>query len=66
MASILPSATRPDAQPGTLSSRAVVIGSIVGITLLAWAYLAYQSWAMDHMDLVGMAMPGIQDRKSVV
>jgi predicted metal-binding membrane protein len=59
MASIPPSATRRDAQPGTLSSRAVVIGSIVGITLLAWVYLAYQAWAMDHMDLVDMAMPGI-------
>jgi hypothetical protein len=35
MASIPPSATRRDAQPGTVNSRAVVIGSIVGITLLA-------------------------------
>jgi predicted metal-binding membrane protein len=59
MASIPPSATRSDAPPGTLSPRAVVIGSIVGVTLLAWAYLVYQAWAMDHMDLVGMAMPGI-------
>lgn len=59
MASTLPSATRRDAQPGTLSSRAVVIASIVGIALLAWAYLAYHAWAMDHMDLVVMAMPGI-------
>lgn len=59
MASILPSATRRDTSPGRLSSRAIVIGSIVGITLLAWTYLAYQAWAMDHMDLVTMAMPGI-------
>lgn len=34
--------------------------SITGITALAWGYLAYQSWAMDHMDLVDMAMPGAQ------
>ena len=59
MASILPSATRRDAPPGRPSSRAVVIGRIVGITLLAWAYLAYQAWAMDHMDVVAMAMPGL-------
>jgi len=59
MASILPSATKREEQPETLSSRAVVIGSIVGIALLAWTYLAYQAWAMDHMDLVAMAMPGI-------
>ena len=59
MASILPSATRPDAPPGTIPHRAVVIGSIVGITLLAWAYLLYQAWAMGHMDTAAMAMPGI-------
>jgi predicted metal-binding membrane protein len=59
MASILPSATRPDAPPGTISQRAVVIGSIAGITLLAWVYLLYQAWAMDHMDTVVMTMPGI-------
>jgi predicted metal-binding membrane protein len=59
MASTLPSATRRDTPPGSLSHRPLVIGSIVGITLLAWAYLAYQAWAMEHMDVVVMAMPGI-------
>jgi predicted metal-binding membrane protein len=36
----------------------VVAASLVTITALAWAYLGYQSWAMDHMDMVDMAMPG--------
>ena len=31
------------------------------ITLLAWAYLLYQAWAMGHMDVVDMAMPSVQD-----
>jgi predicted metal-binding membrane protein len=38
----------------------VVAASLVGITALAWAYLGYQYWAMEHMDLVDMAMPGAQ------
>jgi predicted metal-binding membrane protein len=58
MASILPSATKPEGKLGKPASRAVVIGSVVSVTLLAWVYLAYQAWAMDHMDLVDMAMPG--------
>jgi predicted metal-binding membrane protein len=59
MASILPSATKPEGKFGKPASRAVAIGSIVSVTLLAWVYLAYQAWAMDHMDIVDMAMPGI-------
>ena len=59
MASILRSATRREAQPGALPGRALIIGSIVGIALLAWVYLLYQAWAMDHMDVVSMAMPGV-------
>lgn len=31
---------------------------VVGISLIAWLYLAYQDWAMRHMDMVDMAMPG--------
>ena len=59
MASILHSATKPEGKPGRPTSRAVIIGSVVRVTLLAWVYLVYQAWAMDHMDLVDMAMPGI-------
>ncbi len=33
---------------------------MAGITALAWAYLAYHSWTMDHMDMGAMAMPGVQ------
>lgn len=35
----------------------VVAASLVAITALAWTCLGYQSWAMDHMDVVDMAMP---------
>ncbi|HSD96612.1 MAG TPA: DUF2182 domain-containing protein [Sulfuricaulis sp.] len=59
MASILPSATKPEGKSGKPASRAVVIGSVVSVTLLAWVYLVYQAWAMDHMDVIDMAMPGI-------
>ncbi|MGE5320972.1 MAG: DUF2182 domain-containing protein [Hyphomicrobiaceae bacterium] len=34
--------------------------ALAGIVALAWAYLGYQSWAMDHMGQVDMAMPGTQ------
>jgi predicted metal-binding membrane protein len=34
----------------------IVVGASV-IALLGWAYLFYQGWAMEHMDLVAMAMP---------
>jgi predicted metal-binding membrane protein len=37
--------------------RAIVVVGAVAITLLGWAYLFYQGWAMQHMDLVAMAMP---------
>jgi len=37
-----------------------MIAALVGITALAWSYLGYQSWAMDHMDQVDMAMPSLQ------
>jgi len=36
----------------------LVAASLAGMTALAWAYLGYESWAMGHMDLVDMAMPG--------
>jgi predicted metal-binding membrane protein len=37
--------------------RAIVILSAAAVTLFGWTYLAYQGWAMEHMDLVTMAMP---------
>ena len=57
MASIPPLATKLEGKLGKPAGRALVIGSVVSITLLAWAYLAYQAWAMIHMDMVDMAMP---------
>jgi predicted metal-binding membrane protein len=38
---------------------AIVIVGASTIALLGWAYLVYQGWAMQHMDLVVMAMPSI-------
>jgi predicted metal-binding membrane protein len=61
MASILRSATRPDGQKLTLIENGALAASLGAITLLAWGYLVYQAWAMDHMDLVDMAMPGTQE-----
>jgi predicted metal-binding membrane protein len=37
--------------------RAVVVVCTSAISLLGWAYLLYDEWAMRHMDLVAMAMP---------
>jgi len=37
--------------------RAIVVVGAAAIVLLAWAYLLYQCWAMQNMDLIGMAMP---------
>src|SRR5215469_17272153 len=37
--------------------RAIVIAGAAAIALLGWACLFYQGWAMEHMDLVAMAMP---------
>ena len=44
--------------------RAIVVVCASAIALLGWAYLFYQGWAMQHMDLVAMAMPstGAWDR----
>jgi len=36
---------------------AIVVLCASAIALLGWAYLFYQGWAMQHMDLVAMAMP---------
>ncbi|WP_157265459.1 DUF2182 domain-containing protein [Thiobacillus thioparus] len=61
MGFILPSATKPDGRYGTRAASFVAVASVVGITALAWGYLAYQAWAMDHMDVVDMAMPNARE-----
>jgi predicted metal-binding membrane protein len=35
--------------------RAIVVVGAASIALLGWAYLFYQGWAMQHMDIVAMA-----------
>ena len=37
--------------------RLIVVAGAAVIALLGWVYLLYQSWAMQHMGLVAMAMP---------
>ena len=37
--------------------RAIVIAGAAAISVLGWSYLVYEGWAMQHMDLVSMAMP---------
>jgi predicted metal-binding membrane protein len=37
--------------------RTIVVVGAAAIALIGWAYLFYEGWAMQHMDLVAMAMP---------
>ena len=37
--------------------RGIVIAGAAAISVLGWSYLVYEGWAMQHMDLVSMAMP---------
>jgi predicted metal-binding membrane protein len=37
--------------------RLIVVAGAAAIALLGWSYLVYEGWAMQHMDLVSMAMP---------
>ena len=37
--------------------RAIVVVGAAFIALLCWAYLFYEDWSMQHMDIVAMAMP---------
>jgi predicted metal-binding membrane protein len=37
--------------------RSVVLGGLIGLSLVAWAYMGYLAWDMHHMD---MAMPQMQ------
>jgi predicted metal-binding membrane protein len=61
MASTRPSATTPEKWNRALVENGALAAGLGTITLLAWAYLLYQAWAMDHMDVVDMAMPSMQD-----
>jgi Predicted metal-binding integral membrane protein len=38
--------------------RRVFAGGLLALVVASWSYLVYQDWAMRHMDLVHMAMPG--------
>ena len=37
--------------------RSVLVAGLVTLVAASWSYLAYEDWAMRHMDLVAMAMP---------
>jgi predicted metal-binding membrane protein len=39
--------------------RSVVLGGLIGISLVAWAYMGYLAWDMHHMAM-DMAMPQMQ------
>jgi predicted metal-binding membrane protein len=38
--------------------RRVFTGGLLALVVASWSYLLYQDWAMRHMDIVDMAMPG--------
>lgn len=37
--------------------RSILVAALVALVAASWSYLAYEDWAMRHMDLVTMAMP---------
>jgi predicted metal-binding membrane protein len=37
--------------------RTIVVIGATAISMLGWTYLFFQGWAMQHMDIVAMAMP---------
>jgi predicted metal-binding membrane protein len=37
--------------------RWIFAGGLMTVVVASWSYLAYQGWAMQHMELVDMAMP---------
>lgn len=59
MASIPRSPTRLDGVDAGAIDRIAIGASLAVAVLAAWAYLGYQAWAMQHMDTVEMAMPGM-------
>jgi hypothetical protein len=48
--------------PGAMTDdrirRRVFASGLLALVVASWSYLVYQDWAMRHMDLVDMAMPG--------
>ncbi len=59
MASILHSPIKPDAAGQATIDRVAVGASLAVAVLAAWSYLLYQTWAMEHMDMVEMSMPSL-------
>jgi predicted metal-binding membrane protein len=37
--------------------RRLLAGGLLAVVVASWSYVAYQDWAMRHMDMVDMAMP---------
>jgi len=48
----------PDAMTDDRIQRRVFASALLALVVASWSYLVYQDWAMRHMDLVDMAMPG--------
>jgi predicted metal-binding membrane protein len=48
-----------ETDPAIRSGRTAVLTGLYGMIALSWAYLIYRDWVMRHMDIVGMAMPGM-------
>src|SRR6202165_5807057 len=48
----------PGAMTDDRIQRRVFAGGLLALVVASWSYLVYQDWAMRHMDLVDMAMPG--------
>ena len=48
----------PGAMTDDRIQRRVFAGGLLALVVASWSYLVYQDWAMRHMDLVEMAMPG--------
>lgn len=46
----MPTKAASDPSPSALD-RAVVVTALVVVCLLAWGYLAYMAWGMEHMDV---------------
>src|SRR5258708_38239948 len=38
--------------------RTALLAALFALVVASWAYLVYEDWAMRHMDVVDMAMPG--------
>jgi len=38
--------------------RIALLAALIALVVASWSYLVYEDWAMRHMDVVDMAMPG--------